>query len=162
MRGKLKTPYVTLVDYDFVDFYRTIMGRKKNTTKRQIRGMREIHVVHREIWREIYKSFVEVEGGVYIDGIGYFCHIMNPRRKWRLNSLTKLPRKHRTNGYRYNHILLNVTRSNQYYCMYKYLTDDLKKKLNILTPSKRYKFRLREVKSHINCSKRRKIVSLYK
>ena len=40
------------------------------------------------IWKVIRDRYLEDEGGVYINNIGYLCHKINPNRKIYLNKLT--------------------------------------------------------------------------
>ena len=50
------------------------------------------------IWKVIRDRYLEDEGGVYINNIGYLCHKINPNRKIDLNKLTGTINRRGTGG----------------------------------------------------------------
>lgn len=147
---------------EFPIFYSAIMDRKKRTAKRKIKSKRDLNLIHSAIWSTITRLYEESEGGVYIENVGYFCHVIKTHRKWVVNPLTDAPTRPRTNGYPYRHVVLDMGKQRRCYHIFRSIQTHLRKKLGRLSPEKRYKLRFNEVVSYINCTKKRKVVSLYK
>ena len=57
----------------------------KLTPKDLVLGRKEWRVAHKALWMTIRKHYIENEAGVYINHIGYLCHIMGPRVNFRIN-----------------------------------------------------------------------------
>lgn len=160
---KIKIPYKSVINKDdFISFYRAMCDRKKCAKKRQIKDIREINKVHLQIWKTVSDMYKSSYGGVFVDGIGYFSHVIKPDRKWGMCKMLDIPIRYKTNGFPYRHMVLDfMFKPRRFYHIHKSILPFLSNELRLLTPSKRYKLLLREVRSYMNCNKRRKIVSLY-
>lgn len=160
---KVKVPYKSVINKDdFIDFYRAFCSRKICANRRQIKDVRAVNRVHLQIWKTISDMYKNAEGGVFIDGIGYFCHVIKPDRKWGMCKMLDVPIRYKTNGFPYRHMVVDsMIKPRRFYHIHKSILPFLFSELKRLTPIKRYKLMMREVKSYMNCSRRRKIVSLY-
>lgn len=65
------------------------------------------------IWKVIRDKYLDNEGGVYINNIGYLCHKINPNRKIYLNKLTGTINRRGTGGYSYVHTCIEFYASEQ-------------------------------------------------
>ena len=70
------------------------------------------------IWKVIRDRYLEDEGGVYINNIGYLCHKINPNRKIYLNKLTGTINRRGTGGYSYVHTCMDFMPRNKYFHLY--------------------------------------------
>lgn len=146
---------------EFPIYYRSIMSQTKVRAKREIKSTEDINKIHKMIWETIRDMYERSEGGVYIENIGYFCHVIKLSRKWGMNNLTNTPIKPSTNGYPYRHVVLEMEGKRRYYHIFRSILPTLKKKLDKMAGHKRYKLRINEVISYNNCKDKKNIVSLY-
>ena len=59
------------------------------------------------IWKTIAEHYIRNEGGVYLDNIGYLCHIIRPEKKFSIRG--KLSKKRvMAGGYGYRHVCLQM------------------------------------------------------
>ena len=70
------------------------------------------------IWKVIRDKYLDNEGGVYINNIGYLCHKINPNRKIYLNKLTGTINRRGTGGYSYVHTCIDFMPRNKYFHLY--------------------------------------------
>lgn len=149
-RSRIKTSY-------FIPYYRVFaVERCRISDPVMVRRVVDL------LWRTIKKHYVENEGGVYLDNIGYLCHIIKPERKFVLrNSVSK--NRVMTGGYGYRHVCLQMEKTVLGRMRY-YASVDLLKSLKRLCDrnnarGNKYKFFYREILEwnkgrHINKPKR--------
>lgn len=91
------------------------------------------------IWKVIRDKYLDNEGGVYINNIGYLCHKINPNRKIYLNKLTGTINRRGTGGYSYVHTCIDFMPRNKYFHLY--ISPALNKECRLAMESgRRYKF----------------------
>lgn len=146
---------------EFYLYYREICASYKKREERAIKRESEVRSIHLEIWKVISEMYEEAEGGVYIDNLGYFCHVVNPIRSWGVKFKGAIQRM-KTNGYMYNHIVLDFKGWTQPYHIYKNIIYGLNRNMMRLTPKKRYKFLINEIKSYRRCNRARRLLTLNK
>ena len=166
-------PYASLLNNkEFEKYYEEYIRKRKIPKERILSNKDDLRKIHNELWKTVQELYVESEGGIYIDNIGYFCHVIQPKRKWRISGLTNRPEMPRTNGYRYRHMVIELHDSRNglyminnkkiFYHIYKSILPHVRDKMN----KKKYKLRIKEIASYIKCKKergsQRKLRSLYK
>lgn len=140
----------TIYSNYFVSYYHKQMISKKGLMKRTIMDRSEVLSLLSLIWKTVSEHYLENDGGVYIDNIGYLCHMIVPHQKFGISRITNDVIRMGTNGYKYNHTVLDFSSYKRYYHLV--ISDYLKKKSkNKMNKGKRYRFLYNEVqaKKHI-------------
>lgn len=131
---------------NFVPFYRAMMKRSPKRRKHIILDEKEITRCHSMIWMKVKEHFMEDEGGVYIDNIGYLCHMINRTRNIYLTPFKKRLVNRETNGYLYDHVCYDFHPRNQYYHL-AFFNPIVERCKAMMKEGLRYKFLYREVTS---------------
>lgn len=136
----------SILGSSFVPFYRSLTAKKKTKRRHVISDRRDIMQCHSLIWKTIRDHYLENEGGVYINNIGYLCHVIRPVRTLYINPVTKDINRKGTDGYKYSHECMDFMPKNKFFHLV--LQPALKKKSrNLMNSGRRYKFLYREVQS---------------
>ena len=114
----MKTKSFKILDQYFLRFYRSIMSKNGKRRKHTIVDKNDILECQSLIWKVIRDRYLEDEGGVYINNIGYLCHKINPNRKIYLNKLTGTINRRGTGGYSYVHTCIDFMPRNKYFHLY--------------------------------------------
>lgn len=142
----MKTKSFKILDQYFLRFYRSIMSKNGKRRKHTIVDKNDILECQSLIWKVIRDKYLDNEGGVYINNIGYLCHKINPNRKIYLNKLTGTINRRGTGGYSYVHTCIDFMPRNKYFHLY--ISPALNKECRLAMKSgRRYKFLYREVES---------------
>lgn len=91
----------------FVVYYRNLIGRSRYLRRHMIARELDILKCLSLILFVIAKNYVENEGGVFLKRIGYLCHIINPKTKFREYKRTGEICYKRSDGFKYHHICLD-------------------------------------------------------
>lgn len=139
----------TTVSSKYFAFYyhRVMRGDRKKPKKGMIIDPKEILNIQNEIWKTVADHYINNDGGVYIDHIGYLCHIIVPRQSYVASKY--FVRRQSTNGYRYKHIGLEIEKERRYYHLipHPYLVLKCKKEM---IKGKRYRFLYNEVVTRVD------------
>lgn len=142
----MKIKSFKILDQYFLRFYRSIMSKNGKRRKHTIVDKNDILECQSLIWKVIRDKYLDNEGGVYINNIGYLCHKINPNRKIYLNKLTGTINRRGTGGYSYVHTCIDFMPRNRYFHLY--ISPALNKECRLVMESgRRYKFLYREVES---------------
>lgn len=142
----MKTKSFKILYQYFLRFYRSIMSKNGKRRKHTIVDKNDILECQSLIWKVIRDRYLEDEGGVYINNIGYLCHKINPNRKIYLNKLTGTINRRGTGGYSYVHTCIDFMPRNKYFHLY--ISPALNRECRLAMESgRRYKFLYREVES---------------
>lgn len=127
----------------FVSYYFNLM-KSRGFSKRIIKDRSEVLRLQSIIFKTIKEHYVENEGGVYIDNIGYLCHVIRPNRRFFVNKVAKDVIRFKTDGFKYNHIVLDLFGRKKYF--YLYMSDSLKLFIGKrMKKGLRYRFLYREI-----------------
>lgn len=78
-RNNRVAPRVNLMNFKYYTFYR---GKKKSIPKKyHIKDRTELFRITSAICKKVADNITEKEGGVLMDGLGYFTIWMNPRKQ---------------------------------------------------------------------------------
>lgn len=134
-----------LGNVDFGSFYKSYLKGRKDSEKSVIPRRDDVLVCQSAIWRAIANNYLSNDGGVFIDHVGYLCHMIKPTRaKHQGPFKPKRPRK--ADGYKYYHFCLNLSDEHAYFTID--LLDSLREAIeDYVERGKRYKFMYREVDS---------------
>lgn len=144
----------------FYSFYRRMMRLYKKK-KGLIKDRNDLMDLQSLIWETVADHYLNNEGGVYIDNIGYLCHMMIPCKMLRVSDLFGTLIHGSTNGYKYKHMVLCLDSDKTYFQLD--ISKALQKKSNDkMSKGKRYKFLYREVMSKIKTLRRERIPVIYK
>lgn len=146
----------------FIAFYRSILNQSKRGKAAMIPDRKETLRCQSLIWDVIAKSYMRNDGGVYIDNVGYFCHLVNPKRMYRVtrwkDGTVAMTRQGR-DGYNYIHSCYDFKPNNTYFRI------ELSARLKIycdmyMNKGKRYKFLYREVDSERGVFAKGRVIKL--
>lgn len=141
--------HTTISSSYFVSYYRRLMRnkRRKDGHKRgTLSNCTECLALLSLIWETVAEHYLQNEGGVYIDNIGYLCHMLIPNQRFGIDPITKDIRRINTNGYRYNHTVLDFGDPKRFFHLT--LSDYLQKKAKIvMNDGERYRFLYNEVQA---------------
>lgn len=139
---------IKIANVYFVPFYRSLLKKRAARYKHVLSSKEEILECQSLIWRTVAEHYIENDGGVYINNIGYLCHIICPVRKLSICKITNdINRKH-TDGYKYTHDCMDFLPKNKYFHLV--VQKSLRKKCHdLMNKGKRYKFLYREVQSEM-------------
>lgn len=114
----------------FIEYYRAMMSKYSKYVRkhRELRNKIDVLEVQNTIWETVKEHYINNEGGVNVDHIGYFCHIVRPERKMAISRYKKGIVRAFTNGYIYRHIVLSKFSKDRYFHIYKCVTIDIKNK----------------------------------
>ena len=70
-RTSIQSPY-------FAAYYHRLMKRKNGFKKGMIRDRGEVLRLLSIIWKTVSEHYVEADAGVYVDNVGYLCHVLIP------------------------------------------------------------------------------------
>ncbi len=130
----------------FIPFYRSIMARRRSRHRHVISDARDIIECQSLIWKTVADHYLENEGGVYINNIGYLCHVICPVRSLSINRVTGDINRKGTDGYKYTHCCVDFLPRNKFFHLV--VQDALKRKSReLMNAGRRYKFLYREVQS---------------
>ncbi len=73
-RTSIQSPY-------FAAYYHRLMKRKNGFKKGMIRDRGEILRLLSIIWKTVSEHYVEADAGVYVDNVGYLCHVLIPGQR---------------------------------------------------------------------------------
>lgn len=133
--------------------YYTLFGNGKGRSV--MASYSDFKKVIEAIWKTVRHRYIYNEGGVYIDNIGYLCHIIRPESKpgnsIRISVRNKKRKK--KGGYNYRHISIPVGRSRKS-VLSKYIFLEPLKSIKeeseaVLLAGYRYRFLYREVIEHL-------------
>lgn len=151
------------------------MKRKNGYKKGTIKHGKDILKIQSELWREVAEQYLNNNDGVYLEHIGYLCHVLfdtKPkyivRKNVRASSNTEegyefYPdvRLMGTNGYRYTHTVLDFADTKRFFHLV--LSDYLKSKARkLMGKGKRYRFAYNEVKTKMDLMKTWAMPKVYK
>lgn len=71
--GWLKRPY-------FVTFYKDYVKYKRHSV---ITDRKDVANILCELWKTVGDHFLTNEGGVYLDNIGYICHVIHTKKRYK-------------------------------------------------------------------------------
>lgn len=136
--------YGTVTSNYFYTFYRAYMISKKLP---YLQDRELVKKVHSEVWKTVLDHYINNEGGVYLDNLGYLCHMITPVQKFTFNKKSKRVTREETNGYYYRHICMGVrkNRSNYHHLIFSPIL--IKKLRELMRKGKRYRFLYREVQA---------------
>ena len=87
---------------------------------------------------------MEADAGVYVDNVGYLCHVLIPGQRFAVRRDLDIVSRLGTNGYLYNHLAMDFADSKRYY--HFVIQDSLKKKLRVkMNKGRRYRFMYNEI-----------------
>ena len=95
---------VSIATQKFAHFFRLVMKKSKKRYKRRVRARQDILQIQSALWMAVRDAYLDNEAGVYIEGLGYLCHVIRPERRfisYKLNSGGIIRRM--TDGYEYKH-----------------------------------------------------------
>lgn len=147
----------------FFQYYKKLYKHRKQNKENTIRTRTELLEVNSAIWNAIREDYIDNEGGVFINGMGYFCHVIAPNYRFRISNLTGKLMYPNTGGYRYRHTMLNDLPKSQSKVFF-HMMHDMKKSVQnkckeLMNKGRRYKFCFNEICSYIkqNGKKRNRI-----
>lgn len=148
----------------FIHYY-TLYGNGVN--RKTLKGYSEFREVTTAIWKTVRDHYVHNEGGVYIDNIGYLCHVIRPESKEgnavRLSA--RMKRRKKRGGFSYRHVSIPIekTRSayRQKYAVFEPLPVVEMESDEQLLSGERYRFLYREVKEFARKSMRFRAKRIY-
>lgn len=143
----------SLFDKKFISFYYHIMARYRVGIKKTVFDVKDLRKIQSEIFKTIREHYVNNDGGVYINNLGYFCHMMVPESRMAITPFNKTIRYEHTNGYMFKHLVLDDRKgTGKYYSIFSDVLALVKKESNTkIKNGKRYKFLYREVESEKEC-----------
>ena len=71
-------PERSIIDASGYSYYRK---NKKIAPSNKVKTLKEWRKINKTIWEEIGKAIIESDGGVQVEGIGYFAVWMNPNKQ---------------------------------------------------------------------------------
>ena len=136
-RTSIQSPY-------FAAYYHRLMKRKNGFKKGMIRDRGEVLRLLSIIWKTVSEHYVEADAGVYVDNVGYLCHVLIPGQRFTVRRDLDIVSRLGTNGYLYNHLVMDFADSKRYY--HFVIQDSLKKKLRVkMNKGRRYRFMYNEI-----------------
>lgn len=136
-RTSIQSPY-------FAAYYHRLMKRKNGFKKGMIRDRGEVLRLLSIIWKTVSEHYVEADAGVYVDNVGYLCHVLIPGQRFTVRRDLDIVSRLGTNGYLYNHLAMDFADSKRYY--HFVIQDSLKKKLRVkMNKGRRYRFMYNEI-----------------
>ena len=136
-RTSIQSPY-------FAAYYHGLMKRKNGFKKGMIRDRGEVLRLLSIIWKTVSEHYVEADAGVYVDNVGYLCHVLIPGQRFAVRRDLDIVSRLGTNGYLYNHLAMDFADSKRYY--HFVIQDSLKKKLRVkMNKGRRYRFMYNEI-----------------
>ena len=140
-RTSIQSPY-------FAAYYHRLMKRKNGFKKGMIRDRGEVLRLLSIIWKTVSEHYVEADAGVYVDNVGYLCHVLIPGQRFTVRRDLDIVSRLGTNGYLYNHLAMDFADSKRYY--HFVIQDSLKKKLRVkMNKGRRYRFMYNEILAKI-------------
>lgn len=142
---KIKKRLIT--QSDFATFYKKFMKKRKGR-KRVISDRYEICRLQSIIYKTIQEHYLNNEGGVYIDNLGYLCHRIIPHQSFVKSHFGDDISKLGTNGYKYRHECLDFLWMKKNHRSYYHLilSGLLQKRCDrLMWDGLKYKFLYREV-----------------
>ena len=107
-RTSIQSPY-------FAAYYHRLMKRKNGFKKGMIRDRGEVLRLLSIIWKTVSEHYVEADAGVYVDNVGYLCHVLIPGQRFTVRRDLDIVSRLGTNGYLYNHLAMDFADSKRYY-----------------------------------------------
>lgn len=151
IKNSCKMKRTTIQSDFFVAYYHHIYKRKGGYKKGTISNYDEVLKLLSTIWETVYEHYMETDGGVYIDNIGYLCHPIIPaEQKFIVTKTFDNVIREETNGRAYRHTVLDFAEPKRFYhlVLQEY---NRKKAVALMNKGKRYRFMYNEVmaKKHI-------------
>lgn len=150
----------TISSYYFVSFYHKQMRRKNGMKKGTISDRDEVLSLLSIIWQTVAEHYLNNDGGVYVEHIGYLCHMMIPGRKFYVSKMTGDVCRMGTNGIKYNHTCLDFGDTKRYFHLELsgYLKSKSKEKMR---SGKKYRFLYNEVMAKMGYGRPWKITKVF-
>lgn len=152
-----------MADSPFVKFYRSILNQSNLGKSAMIADRKEVLRCQSLIWDVIAKSYLRNDGGVYINNLGYLCHVIRPKARINPNNpyYRKGVNREALEGYRYIHVCYDFNLKNTYFRIEP--SERIKLACRIyMNKGKRYKFLYREVESERETFGKGRIIKLKK
>lgn len=155
----LKKGYITF--NHFYKFYKDACERNVKKRKRLVADRTEVQRIQSLLWKTVAEHYINNIGGVYLDDIGYLCHIIRPNRNFVVNKKLGIIKREKTDGYLYKHFVLRFKAGNKYFNLK--INNYLVLKCNkFIQQGNRYRFLYREVKAKKRIVKKLRILRIYK
>lgn len=133
----------------FYTFYREWCRRRRWIG---IKDRKEAMALRVIVWHTILEHYLENEGGVYLENLGYLCHMIIPNQSVG-NKICTLNGKAYRNGYRYRHVCLEIRRNRAHYFYLDLSKATMQKSREAMRRGRRYRFLYREVLASLYTNK---------
>ena len=143
----------------FYSFYREYLKSKR---LKPITPREDAVRIQSLLWQVVLEHYMDNEGGVYLDNLGYLCHMIRPRRRFYYNRKFGLINHEHTNGYSYRHFCIVIRKSVKRYFNLKLQVSITKRCRYRMNKGLRYRFLYREVNAKLYKKKGWVLKNIYK
>lgn len=144
----------------FYTFYRDHIKSKRRSKKNSIKGRQKVLDLQATIWETVAEHYLENQAGVYIDNIGYLCHMIKPERDLSISPFVNEIKYINSNGYKYRHLALELSDKKRYFHLFLNTNLIGKSKAKIAKRT-RYRFLYNEVMAKKHAIKDKIIRKVY-